>query len=278
MEKFHGKKIERDKFKSVYEFKEYREFMRAYFDLNGRGELGRVAKALNISSSLISLILKGDKNLTPEQASDFVDYLILPELEAEYFSLLVDFDRAGSFKLKQKIEKKLLFLKEQSEKISSRVNKKHELSKEGRNIFYSSWLYSGIRNFSSVGEAKTIKEIADYFHIPISRVNSIVQFLLEQGLIKISKNGYTYNAKITHVDFESSLVNQHHRNWRIKSLNQMEYKRNSDLFFTAPMSLSHLDSEKIRKILLKAIDEIVGLLGPSKSEKVMCLNMDWFEY
>ena len=51
-----------------------------------------------------------------------------------------------------------------------------------------------------------------------------------------------------------------------------------NLFFTAPMSLSHETVELIRQKIPAFIEEIIKLVRPSPSEVVHCLNIDWFEY
>ena len=58
----------------------------------------------------------------------------------------------------------------------------------------------------------------------------------------------------------------------------MEQKNDTDLFYSSPMSLSADDYEKIRTMLLNNIKEILDVMRPSTSEKVCCLNIDWFEY
>lgn len=51
-----------------------------------------------------------------------------------------------------------------------------------------------------------------------------------------------------------------------------------DLFYTAPMSLSKEVAERIRTQLPELIKQIIDQVGPSESEVVRCLNIDWFEY
>lgn len=262
----------------VFDFESYRAYLQAHLQRQGRGEQGRLAKAAGISTSLLSLILSEQKNLSLEQATELVDYLNLPELDSDYFLTLVEIDRAGSTKLQNRLRKKLRLLKEQSVKVSRRVKKDTELSEQALSIYYSSWMYTGIRNFASIGEGKTQQEVMSRFGLSPQQVQQVVQFCLDHGLLVQQQNRYSFGAKNTHVGNDSPWVNNHHRNWRNQAIQQMEKRREQDLFYTCPMSLSQEAATEIRALLPEFIQQVLKIVGPSPSEKVMCWNMDWFEY
>ncbi len=73
-------------------------------------------------------------------------------------------------------------------------------------------------------------------------------------------------------------VVKHHQNWRMRGLQMMDSYDDKHLFATLPMSISEETAEEIRHLLPKLIEQILEKVGPSKSEKVYCLNLDWFEY
>ena len=58
----------------------------------------------------------------------------------------------------------------------------------------------------------------------------------------------------------------------------MNQYNESNLFYSAPMSLSAEAAEQVRKMLPKVVEDVLKIVGPSESEKVYCFNMDWFEY
>ena len=58
----------------------------------------------------------------------------------------------------------------------------------------------------------------------------------------------------------------------------MDLNNSRDLFYSSPMSLGRKDAEKIREVLVQAVERAVGIMRPSPSEVVRCLNIDWFEY
>ena len=73
----------------------------------GRGELGRIARAIRIHPTLISQILNGSKHLTLEQACVLAEYMGLKEADSDYFLGLIEHERAGSDKLKRRIRARL---------------------------------------------------------------------------------------------------------------------------------------------------------------------------
>jgi uncharacterized protein (TIGR02147 family) len=266
---------------SIFEFSNYREYLKTWIDSQGArayGLKGKIAEALGISSSLLSQILKEEKSLTPDQASDLCDFLALNELEAEYLHLLVEHDRAGNPRYKDKTARKIKLLQQQSQKIGKRVPRTKELTDEQKAIYYSSWLYTGIRNLTAIESLQHADEIATRLHCEPQVVLKILRFLLDSGLCREENGRITYGTASTHIDRESPFVNKHHQNWRFQAIHKMESGREGDVFFTGPMSLSLEAAEEIKRLLPTFIQNVMKISGPSESETVRCLNIDWFEF
>lgn len=266
---------------SIFEFSSYREYLTDWITGQGTrsyGLKGKIAEALGVSSSLISQILKGEKTFTPDQTSDLADYMVLNDIEADYLHLLVEYDRAASHKYQDKLKRKIATLQEQSRKIGKRVPRSKELTDEQRAIYYSSWLFTGVRNLTAVPGKNDVAALADHLKVEPSAISRVLRFLLENGLC-VEKGGViTYGPASTHVDKESPFVNKHHQNWRFQSILKMESKKDEDVFFTSPMSLSREAAEEIRRLLPTFIQNVMKISGPSPSEITACLNIDWFEY
>jgi uncharacterized protein (TIGR02147 family) len=265
----------------IFEFSSYRKYLESWIEAQGErsyGLKGRIAQSLGISSSLLSQVLKGEKSLTSDQTSDLCDYLGLNELESDYLHLLVDKERAGNPRYREKIERKIRHLQKESQKIGRRVTKNKELTEEQKAIYYASWLYTGIRNLSAIEKFSHVDKIAEHLRCEPQVVTKVVRFLVENGLCREEGGKITYGPAVIHVDKESPFVNKHHQNWRLQALQNMEQKRESDLFFTSPMSLSVEAAAEIRKMLPAFIQAVMKIVGPSTSEKAVCLNIDWFEY
>jgi hypothetical protein len=158
------------------------------------------------------------------------------------------------------------------------VKKDIELGDELKAIYYSSWVHTGIRNLIALGQFKDAPALAQRLNLPLSTVTRALQFLLETRLCIENEFGLAVGPTYTHVDADSPFVNKHRQNWRLKGFSQMEQKSEFDIFYTSPMSLSAADAEKVRTLVLNQIQEILAIMRPSASEKVCCLNVDWFEY
>lgn len=265
----------------IFEFRSYREYLEAWIvglGTRAHGARGRIAAALGVSSSLVSQIFKGEKTLTPDQASDLADFLGLGDLESEYLHLLVDFERAASHRFRAKLEKKIAQARERSRKIGSRVPRAKELTDEQRAIYYSSWLYTGVRNLSAVPGMDDAESIAAHLRVEPAVVKRVLRFLLEQGLCREDSGKITYGPASTHVDRDSPFVNKHHQNWRFRAIHQMDRRHDADVFFTSPMSLSRAAIAQIRDEVPNFIQKVMKISGPSDSEAAACLNLDWFEY
>lgn len=262
---------------SIFDYLNYREFLKDWIKSKSNSTKGlqsKLASSARISSTFMSRILSGDKQLTPEQGLEMALFIGLTDKEIDYLLLLLEIGRAGSEKLKQRLEKKAKLI---SKKIEVRIENTTQLSEETKSVFYSSWIYSGIRNYVATPGPHDIMSISNALNIPKDVTASAIEFLIENGLCKKEKNSITYAVKKTHLDAESHYVKIHHTNWRHKAIQNMHLKKTNDLFFTSPMSLSEETAEEIRSLIPELIQKVMKKVEPSPSEKVYCLNLDWFE-
>lgn len=266
---------------SIFDFSNYCAYLGDWIKAQGSrsyGLKGRIAQAIGVSSSLVSQVLKGEKTLTPDQTSDLSDFIGLTALEAEYLHLLVEFERAGNPRYREKLDQKLRLVQEQSRRLGNRVPRSKELTEEQKAIYYSSWLFTGVRNLTAIPGQGSVEALSKHLHVEPAVINRVIRFLIENGLCKEEGGQITYGPASTHVDKESPFVNKHHQNWRFQAIQQMERKRDDDLFFSSPMSLSREAANDIRKLLPNVVQNVMKISGPSPSETVACLNIDWFEF
>lgn len=264
---------------SIYNFKDYREFLNTWIRSQGqRGLKKKLSEAANVSSTLISLILKGEKQLSMEQASDIADCLGMNERETEYFFLLVEYGRAGTPALRRKLEKRISEHQAQAKKLSHRVTPDRELTDQEIAIYYSSWVYTGIRNLSAIGEFNDVPHIAERLNISPAVVAKVLDFLLKQGLCKQANGKLLFGPAYLQVDADSPFVLKHHQNWRLRGFQFMDQYNDENLFYTCPMSLSKEAAIEIRKRLSSVIEDVLKVMRPSDCEEVYCFNLDWFKY
>jgi uncharacterized protein (TIGR02147 family) len=266
---------------SVFNYSDYKKFVREWVEArpkSGRGEFRRMAQHLRVSSTMISQVFNGGKDLNLEMASELAEFLGLNEKEERFLFLLIDFARAGSHKLKSKLRKQIEEVQKEAQKVAERVAKHKELSNEEKAIYYSSWTYTGVRNLLAIEREWTLTEVAAQLKLPESQVREVIQFLTDHGLLQLEDGRYKILAKATHIGADSPLVVKHHQNWRIRGFQKMDLRDANHLYYTGPMSLSVEDSGAVRQKLLDLIQSVNRLVVDSPSETVRCLNLDWFEY
>lgn len=265
---------------NIYEFTDYKGFVRAWIaglPKSGRGELRRIALRLNVSTTMVSQVFNGEKHLSLELASELADYLNLNDLETEYFFLLIDFGRAGSFGLQQRLKRRIEVRRQDAKRLATRLSKDVELSEATKAVFYSSWLFSGVRNLAALENAD-VEKISAHLKLTRNQVQKVLDFLLREGLVTQKAGRLNVGARRTHLAADSPLVTKHHQNWRLQGFQKMVFSESKNLFYTGPMTLSHEVAAKVREELPAFIDKINKWVIPSPSETAHCLNIDWFEF
>jgi uncharacterized protein (TIGR02147 family) len=264
----------------ILNYSDYREFIKAYIaqlPKKGRGEIGKMAKHMNVSSTLFSQALAGDKQLSQEQCYKLSEYLGLTALEADYFLCLLQVDRAGTKELKDYYIKKSTLIKSEGFKLSNRVIAKKNLSEEEKSVFYSSALFSAIRLYTSTSiEGKGLDEITSRFDLSRSKTISFLQFLNDAGLIVEENGKYKMGPQSTHLESTSRHLHKHHANWRLRSTQYSEDLSDSELMYTAPVSISKRDFDVLREQMVEFIKKFLKQVHDSPAEEVACFNLDWF--
>ncbi len=263
----------------IFNFSNYKDYFRAFLKAlpnQGRGYLSQMAKALNITSSQMSHVYKGPRDLTLEQALKLAQFLGLNQLESEFFLELVLLARAGTKDLQNFHEKKLAQLRNQALKIQNQVVNDHRVLDEKQSaIFYSTWLYSAVRMFCSI-KTSSLEEISDFFAIRKSRILPVLHFLCDTGLCVKRDGGFYIGQQSTFLPRESPLTYKHHSNWRLKAIEQLESDLDTNIFYTSPVSMSQKDFEAFKLRLSTLIKEFSQIVQGSPPEAIACFNIDFF--
>lgn len=266
---------------SIYDFTDYKTYVRTWIEAQpkkGRGIFRRMADKFQISPTMLSHIFQGDKHLSIEAANDIAEFMSLGDDEFEYFLLLVLYGKAGNFRLQQRLKKKIHLEQKKANQIAKRMKADAELPEMSKSIFYSSWLYSGVRNMTACPSFKDVDQIATHLKIPRNAIQKVVEFLLQNNLCMLKDGALDVGLQQTHIGQDSPLVSKHHQNWRLQGLSKMVEQNENNLFFTSPMSMSRKTAEEIRPMILDLIENVRKKIRPSTSEIVRCLGIDWFEY
>ena len=263
---------------NIYNFDDYRLFLRDYIQnlpKKGRGWGAQLAQALNITPVIVSQVLKGHRNFSEEQGLEICEYISLTAEESEFFMSLLRLHRAGSHKLQIYYQKKIAAQKTMALEIKSRLDKKIEFNESAKAKYYSEWFYGGVRLYSALEKQGGIEDICNRFGMPVMTVQGVMEFLIRHDLILQKDDGsFQWTSASTHIGKDSPLVNRHHKNWRLKAFENMDLKREEDLFFTSPMVISKELFSQLQQDILDFIKLQSKKISEAECEELVLLNID----
>lgn len=242
----------------------------------GRGQYMRIVEHLGTSSAIVTQIFKGARELTAEQAVLLSDYFGLSKLERQYFLLLVNYSRAGSYRYKKILEEEIFELQEKAKEIKNRVPQNQQLTEEAKAILYSNWYYLAIWSLTAISGFDNLDHIVERLQIPRSKANQALEFLIKHGLVKDNAGKLEIGPTLIHLESSSPNIPRHHQNWRTRAFLKYEELSSSEVAYTAPITLSQKDAQEIRERILKFISEVAGVVKDSPSEDLYCFCVDWF--
>ena len=264
---------------NIFDYNDYKKCLRDHLAAKpskGRGEYARIAKHLGVHSSLISQVMSGNKDFTPEQLQEITGYLGFSEAECEHLLFLLERDRAGTKKLKDYWQKKIDEVRKSAQLLATRLPKESVLSEKDRSIFYSSWIYSAVRIFTSVDDGKTLDEICLRFEISRERAMNILKFLSDGGLVTSEGGVFRVGPQVTHLGFGSPFLVKHHTNWRLQSIKCAENLTEGELMFTGPLTIGRSDFKQVKEEITQLIRSVSKRVKETTPEDIACLNVDWF--
>lgn len=242
----------------------------------GRGQYMRIVEHIGTSSSIVTQIFKGPRDLTPEQAVLLSDYFGLSKLERQFFLLLVNYSRAGSHRYKKILEDEISEFQTKAREIKSRVPQNLELTEEAKAILYSNWYYLAIWSLTAIPGFDNLDLIIDRLKIPRAKANQALEFLVKHSLVKEKNGKLEIGPTLIHLESGSPSIPRHHQNWRTRAFLNYESLTQDEAAYTAPITLSKKDAAEMRERVLKFISETLHLVKDSPSEELFCLCIDWF--
>lgn len=263
----------------LFAFQDYRAYLHAWLEAareKKSSNLSRLAEAIGVHTSFLAHVLSGAKNLSFEQAAEVSEVLGHTALERELFFALLQLERAGTPKLRKYWQEKRQAVLKEREHVRSRVGEHKTLSAEDHAVFYSSWLYGAIYVATDIGGGQTLEQIAERFRLTRARAQEVLEFLCRTGVCTQKGGRYSMGPAVVYLTNDNPLVVKHHANWRLRALQRLDTREESELFYTSPMSMSKADAARVRELLAKAIEESLAICKDSKSEEVVTLNIDYF--
>lgn len=236
----------------------------------------KMAEAAGCQKSYFSKVLNGEAHLLPDHAYGIAEFLHMSEPETDYFLELVQLDRAGSPKLRQRQKRTLEKLKQQMENLHQRFRSESLNEEEEQKIYYSSWMYSAIHIACGIEGLRTVKTLASRFHLEPKRVEAVLLDLARMKLLEEQNGKWQRSPKHLHIPFGSPMNSVNHTNWSVKALQDIQLEKEDSLHYTAAYSLEKKDVDQIKHILIQAIERSREVVKPSHDEELVCLRVDLF--
>ena len=265
---------------SVFDFKSYRDYLNHWILQNpngGRGVKSKLASAAQCQMSYLSRVLMNRGDLSLEQADLISRYIGHTDQEAEYFLLLVQFERTNSATLRSRFRRRMKEIEEKRSAIGERLAITETLAAADQAVYYKAWYHAALHMLVSISEYQSKQSLVNRLNLPANVITDALEFLTSTGLVKIDRMGrYSIGKTRLHLAAETRLVSQHHTNWRLKAIRSLDNVRPDDLHYSVLIGVSRADAEKLKMLLLEQITEFMKIAHASDQEDVYSFNLDLF--
>ncbi len=264
--------------KKAFSYKSYKEFLKDFIELEGRGAVGALATAADCNRTYLSQSLTSKVQLTPDHILGISQYLQLPAEEENFLLLLLLHERSTSVKNQAIIKKKMDAAIQEQLVLTKNINQKNDskdLSEASKAQYYSTWKYAAVHSLTSIDEFQTAATIAKRLHLNDAETRQVLNFLEDCQLIKNSKEKWIHTGKNIHTPSESVYTRLHHANWKNKAVDDTHNKQS--IHYTTVFSLEKKHYEKIKEQLIDYISAQRDKVHASGSEEVFCFSCDLFQ-
>jgi uncharacterized protein (TIGR02147 family) len=264
---------------SLFDFSDYKNYLQSKFkqmSQTHKAFRSHAAEYIGCLPSYMSQVLNSKPNLTLEQAFKMNQLLSHDKLEAKYFILLVEFERAGTKDLQNYFQDQLNEIKASRFDLKKRLKDTEQLSEQHMNKYYSAWFYSAIHIALVIPEMQDVNVLARRFNLPVDIVVNVIGFLQECGLVIQENGAYKFTTTRIHLDRNSDFIQRHHINWRSQCLQSVEKNLSEDMHFSTVFTISKSDYNLVRESLITAIENARKIIRPSDSEELAAITLDLF--
>lgn len=264
---------------NIVEYSDYKRYIRDLVKSKprrGRGLYLRLARLLEVKSSMITYIFKGKSQLSADQALLVAEEFELSPLERDYFLDMVHLARAVTPKTREFYQDKLAAHRKRFLNLSERVSFKAVLEEKDQAVFYSHWYYIAVQILTAIPGYDQPRVIAEQLGMSQKRVTEVLDFLARTGLCTFDGSKYGHGSTKTYLNRDSVLVDRHHANWRMRAMHNHPVLTHEELAYTCPAALSKADFVKVREEIAGLIEKFNKIVDPSPMEEIACLNIDWF--
>lgn len=264
---------------NLFEFKDYKDYIRVRIQSSDRprGMIASFAQAAGCHRTYFSQVLNSHVHLTPDQACGLANHWSFPRLEADYFCLLVDYQRAATPRLRAKINDQLHALGRRRDNLGHRFKKGAIGPGEIEMLYYSTWYVSAIHVLTSIPEFQYVQKISERLGLPLRQVTSALEKLEAHGFVRRNDERWIITTRDLHLPSHAPFNAINHANWRQRAAHAVQALEPSGVHYTSVASMSRRDFEKLKTLVLAFIDESRRMVAASEEEELICLTCDLFQ-
>jgi len=262
----------------IFTYMDYRDYLRDHYQLNKGSHrffsLRYIAGKTGIDASYYMKILNKKKHISDRSIPVLIEFLKLDQLQAEFFTTLVHFNKAKERQEELMYFEKLVSLRDPPAKPIDREDYK----------FFSSWLNIAIREeLNILPFYGNVGDLASRFQPAVSKmhVRRSITLLKKLGIIQRRKNG-RYEPGTPFIITDGSTSPSEVKSFQRETLNlaigalDSIADRDRDIS-TITISTTRACFEAICKRLAEIRNEIMELVRKeSKSEEVYQINFQAF--
>lgn len=260
----------------IFRYLDYRRWLEDFLQFKKRYE-GVSGKEITLlagfkSTSYLSMIIKGQRNLTRESLDSLARALHLNGTELNFLRALVDFSQAPQLEEKDAAYHRLLaILKSQKVRTSSEIE--YEV--------FSNWLVVAVLEGLGTSWRKlSISQMADSLAVEEIQVRRTLESLEKLGLAEHQKNEWVRTETIiqTAEETRSAFIRRYHQEMGQKALRALDVVSADERFFSAlTIPLTHKNFAKFKHMIANFQKEIQLEFGDGeKAEQVIQFNIQAF--
>ncbi len=272
----------------VFDCDRYVEILKLMMEENSsvRGYNSRLAEAASCHSSHLSHVLGERGHLTPDQALAIADFWQLPDLQSDYFLTLVEFERAGTERLRKKLRIRLDDIRKEGRRFHGRTAARDEkprveLSLADATKYCSHWYYCVIHCLIEVKAFRTEEAIAEHLNLSRTLVHHVLENLERMKLLARDENsGEWYvlqGVKYTGPDDLLTLMNS---SQRLFASYRRELRNPDDMNVTIVTAIRKSELAAMREMLINCLKDMTKLSAfqeNKEAETAMMICLDLFE-
>lgn len=227
---------------------------------------------------MIPLLAAGsDQDRTSEQGDAANGFLGHAENESEYFLLLIQLARAGTESFREFTRKRMRKLKTQRLRVAERLGIPQKLALEQQTRYYGSWKYAAIHMATTIPGEATADAIARRLGLPVAEGHRALRFLVACGLVaRRGDSTYAATTQRIHLGEDSELIASYHQSWRMQAMRAIERADRRDLHYSSAVTLAPRDAQRIRALLVDALEKSKTTVQTSPAEALYALSLDWY--